>query len=169
MLLEGIYAEPQRDSLSMASGPSEEGRLSRGIAQAQHTQPPSSSQAQDDVQLVVSQTPHVVTDADARMQQDDATVVSFCEVGLATTSATLGMSRHGATESSQQGFRSGSPAADDNGEQGIGGQGGSPADDSDSEDDIQVRAMDRTALLSSLVGSGTAEGAIESLVASLKY
>lgn len=43
------------------------------------------------------------------------------------------------------------------------------SDDSDSEDDIQVRPMNKHALLSSLMGSGGAEDAIESFVASLKY
>jgi hypothetical protein len=47
---------------------------------------------------------------------------------------------------------------------------GMSEDDSDSEDDIQVRPLDKRALLlRNLVGSGAAEDAIESLVASLNY
>ena len=43
------------------------------------------------------------------------------------------------------------------------------AEDTESDDDIQVRPMNREALLRSLMGSGVAENAIESFVASLKY
>ena len=47
---------------------------------------------------------------------------------------------------------------------------GMSEDDSDSEDNIQVRPLDKRALLlRNLVGSGAAEDAIESLVASLNY
>ena len=43
------------------------------------------------------------------------------------------------------------------------------AEDTESDDDIQVRPMNREALLRSLMGSGVAEDAVESFVASLKY
>ena len=43
------------------------------------------------------------------------------------------------------------------------------AEDAESDDDIQVRPMNREALLRSLMGSAVAEDAIENFVASLKY
>ena len=43
------------------------------------------------------------------------------------------------------------------------------AEDTESDDDIQVRPMNREALLRSLMGSAVAEDAIETFVASLKY
>ena len=43
------------------------------------------------------------------------------------------------------------------------------AEDTESDDDIQVRPMNREALLRSLMGSAVAEDAIENFVASLKY
>ena len=169
VLPERTHPEPQHNSLSMALGPSDHERLSRGLAQPQRAQPPGPSQAQDDVQLVLSHTPHVVTSAKAHIQQDEPTPLSLCRADLVTTSANSGEPSHGAAHSRQLGLKGGSPADDNNGDEGVDGQAESPTEISDSEDDIQVRAMDRTALLSSLVGSGTAEGAIESLVASLKY
>ena len=63
-----------------------------------------------------------------------------------------------------------SPGACEHGEQELDDATRVSEDDSDSEDDIQVRPLDKRALLlRNLLGSGAAEDAIESLVASLKY
>ena len=63
-----------------------------------------------------------------------------------------------------------SPGAGEHEEQELDDATGVSEDDSDSEDDIQVRPLDKRALLlRNLVGSGAAEDAIESLVASLNY
>lgn len=63
-----------------------------------------------------------------------------------------------------------SPGAAEHEQQEPDAAAGTSEDDPDSEDDIQVRPLDKRALLlRKLVGSGAAEDAIESLVASLNY
>ena len=156
----------QHASLSAATAAGGQGERLGRTADAQQAQLPGPSQAQDDGQPVLSHTMHIMNVADAHIWQRKPTRSHLSEDIL---SANQSITTAGAAQGSHAGSERSSTAEHNKTEQGWHGQGESPDDDSESDDDIQVRAMDRTALLSSLVGSGAAEGAIESLVASLKY
>ena len=170
MLLERQQSDTQHDSTSMATAACAHeqlpGRLPGRAADAQPALPPLPSQAQDDAQPIVSQSLHTVRDADTDLRQEE---IAQAHLARDTSSADPDITAAGAVERSETGLGSGSPAEYGQVVEDGHDRSESLNNESDSDDDIQVRAMDRTALLSSLVGSGSAEGAIESLVASLKY
>ncbi len=166
VLLERPRHETQHDSTSMAIAACGHEQLPGRAADAQQTLPPNPSQAQDDAQPSSSQSPHTVASADADLRPGK---LPQAHLARDASLAGPGIAIAGAAERSHTDSESGSPAERGELEQDECGHTESPIENSDSDDDIQVRAMDRTALLSSLVGSGTADGAIESLVASLKY
>lgn len=169
--LESNNAEPPLVSCGLAHAPSESNRAQGGKEGPEHAwQPtkdmqPGRPEVPDCVQHNTSSMPRDARDADhCRQQGQPGDFASHAEASAPPSVLQGEPFLH--AWSPQPEAQYGSPDAHQHEE---------PEsdcdflDDCDSDDDIQVRPMDRIALLSSLIGSGAADDAIEGLVASLKY
>ena len=173
--LESNNAEPRLVSCGLAHAPSESNRAQGGKeGPKQAWQPtkdlqPGRPGAPDCVQHDTSSMPRDARDADYCSQQGQPTDFASHAEASAPPSVLQDEPFLDAAWSPQPEAQYSSPDAHQHEEPESDGDSRGPSDDCDSDDDIQVRPMDRIALLSSLIGSGAADDAIEGLVASLKY